>query len=77
MWVKKKCEGVRVVEQSRHNQCGYQLCLQAILSVEKLHRRSHVTTSGFKFEFIYPQFNTELNLYSFEHLPPPGNPMKN
>lgn len=37
VWVKKKCEGVRVVEQSRHNQCGYQLCLQAILSVEKLH----------------------------------------
>lgn len=35
--VRKKCEGVRVVEDSRHNNCCYQLCLQAFLRVGKLH----------------------------------------
>lgn len=35
--VRKKCEGVRVVEENRHNNCFYQFCLQAFLRVEKLH----------------------------------------
>lgn len=26
--VRKKCEGVRVVEENQHNDCCYQLCLQ-------------------------------------------------
>lgn len=34
--VRKKCEGVRVVEESRHNDCCYQLCLEALLMVEKV-----------------------------------------
>lgn len=45
--VRKRCEGVRVVEQSRHNECCYQLCLQAILRVEKLHRLPHVNCNLF------------------------------
>lgn len=64
--VRKKCEGVRVTEESRHNDCCYQLCLRAFLRVEKLHWLTHVTTSGFKLYFFYPEFNKKLALYSFE-----------
>lgn len=45
--VREKCEGVRVVEQSRHYECCCQLCLQAILRVEKLHRLPHVNSNFF------------------------------
>ena len=46
-WVRKKCERVRVMEESRHDESCYRLCLQAFLRVEKLLWLTHVTTSGF------------------------------